>query len=503
MESTDNKAGKSGIGWVFGLLAFYFVLQVIVRIAMPPTLGLDEAEQSFRSQWLAAGYGPQPPFYNWLQYAIFSFSGVSVLALAATKNTLLFISYLLYGLTARRLLRNDALVVMATLGLVTLPQVAFEMQRDLTHTVAVFFSGCLFLYGFIRALHKGDTLAYLITGVGIGLGFLSKYNFALLPISALLAVLFDQQMRKRVFDWRIGLTALVTIAIATPHLFWLKDNLGFATARTLEKLTDNDHASYILQVLTGIGSLLLAVIGFCAVTVVVFAIVFRKPLLSAFSGSSEWTRLFGRMMLFSMLGILMLVFFGGASQVKDRWLVPLFFVMPLYLALKIEASKIDAGQALRRFMPIVAIIMIAVPSILFGRVAMASLNGDYERLNTPFLRAAEALRQKADPSAIVAEGSLLAGNLRKDLYPVTVVSLDYPGFKPDIAISKEHPLLIVWSMGTAGESGLSAKATEWLKQRPDLAGAIPEISTIDVPYFYAHKGETYRFGYALIAPPAP
>ena len=66
MNSTVN-AGKSGIGWVFGLLAGYFILQVIVRIVMPPTLGLDEAEQAFRSQWLAAGYGPQPPFYNWLQ----------------------------------------------------------------------------------------------------------------------------------------------------------------------------------------------------------------------------------------------------------------------------------------------------------------------------------------------------------------------------------------------------------------------------------------------------
>ena len=139
-----------------------------------------------------------------------------------------------------------------------------------------------------------------------------------------------------------GSAAAIAAAFPELRLIASQDNLGFATARTLEKLTDNDHASYILQVLTGTGSLLLAVIGFCAVTVLVFAIVFRKPLLSAFSGSSEWTRLFGRMMLFSMLGILMLVFFGGASQVKDRWLVPLFFVMPLYLALKIEA--IDVGQ---------------------------------------------------------------------------------------------------------------------------------------------------------------
>nr|WP_244915059.1 glycosyltransferase family 39 protein [Rhizobium sullae] len=500
MNEDMDKARDTDMRWVFALLAAYFLVQIAVRLAMPPTLGLDEAEQAFRSQWLAAGYGPQPPFYNWLQYAVFSLGGVSLLSLAVVKNALLFTSYLLYGLTARMILKNSTLAAIATLGLLTLPQVAFEMQRDLTHTVAVFFSGSVFLYGFIRSLKKPDMLSYLVTGVGIGIGLLSKYNFALLPASALLAALLDPPMRKRVFDWRTVVTAVTAFLITLPHLFWLKDNLGFATARTLEKLTDSGNASYAMQVVMGSGSLVLAVIGFCAVTLLVFAIAFGKPFLSAFSGRSAWTRLLERMMLFSILGILLLVLFGGAAHVKDRWLVPLFFIIPLYLCLKIEASHVEYSNPLRRLLPILAIIMIAVPGILFGRIAAATLNGDYERLNMPYAQLAAALRQQGEPAAVLAEGSLLAGNLRKDLLPATVISTDYPGFKPAVSISKKHPLLIVWPLGAAEGNVLPGRAAEWLKSVPELISIAPEISMIEVPYYYARNGDTYRFGYAWVAP---
>ncbi len=76
--------------------------------------------RSFRSQWLAAGYGPQPPFYNWLQYFVFSVAGVSLATLSVVKNRLLFASYALYGLTARHAsCATRALVAIATLGLLT------------------------------------------------------------------------------------------------------------------------------------------------------------------------------------------------------------------------------------------------------------------------------------------------------------------------------------------------------------------------------------------------
>jgi len=483
--------------WIFVLLAAYFTLQFGVRLATSHSLDLDEAEQAFRSQWLAAGYGPQPPFYNWLQYTVFQLTGVSLAALSVVKNLLLFTSYLLYGLTARLILRDKALAAIATLGLLTIPQMAFEMQRDLTHTVAVFFSATVFFYGFVRSLKQPSLSSYLIAGIGIGFGLLAKYNFAILPAAALLAALSDARLRPRIFDRRLALTAAVALVLTLPHLFWLKDNLHFATARTLEKMTASDNASYPMQVAMGVGSLGLAIIGFAGLTMAVFAAVFGKSLRAAFTAHSEWTRLLERMMLVFVIGILLLIVFGGAAGIKDRWLVPMLFILPLYLCLKIEAAGVETDKAFRRFLPVVAVIMIGVPAVLYGSVAAARFTGHYERLNRPYAPMLETLRQQAEPAAILAGDSLLAGNLRQDVPGVPVVSMDYPGFNPDL--SSRRPLLLVWLPPRGGSEALPPAMAQWLQA--NLGVPAPEALVIDAPYFYQRGDDRYRFGYAWVNQP--
>ncbi|SCB60667.1 4-amino-4-deoxy-L-arabinose transferase [Rhizobium aethiopicum] len=483
------------IRWIFFLLAGYFVLQIGVRLATSHSLDLDEAEQAFRSQWLAAGYGPQPPFYNWLQYAVFQFTGVSLAALSIVKNLLLFISYLLYGLTARLILRDKALVAIATLGLLTIPQMVFEMQRDLTHTVAVFFSASIFLYGFVRSLKQPSVLSYLIAGIGIGFGLLAKYNFAILPAAALIAALADQRLRQRIFDRRLVLTAVVALVITLPHLFWLKDNLDFATARTLEKMTASGDASYLKQVAMGVSSLALAIVSFAGLTVAVFAAVFGNTLRSALAARSAWTGLLERMMLVFLIGIMLLIVFGGAAGIKDRWLVPMLFILPLYLCLKIEAAGVETDKSFRRFMAIVAVIMIGVPAALHGSVASARFSGHYERLNRPYADMLESLRKQAEPAAILAGDSLLAGNIRQEIPGIPVLSMDYPGFKPDI--SDRRPLLLVWLIPHKGENeALPPDMAQWLNA--DLGLSAPETAVIDVPYVYGRGDDSYRFGYAWV-----
>ncbi|MGO6972188.1 ArnT family glycosyltransferase [Rhizobium leguminosarum] len=493
-----TESSRRDISWIFALLAAYFALQVGVRLATSHSLDLDEAEQAFRSQWLAAGYGPQPPFYNWLQYTVFQFAGVSLTALSVIKNLLLFISYLLYGLTARLVLRDKALVAIATLGLLTIPQMAFEMQRDLTHTVAVFFSASIFFYGFIRSLKQPSLASYLISGIGIGFGLLAKYNFAILPAAALIAALSDARLRPRIFDWRLVLTVAVALVITLPHLFWLKDNLDFATARTLEKMTASGDASYLTQVAMGVSSLALATISFAALTVAVFAIVFGKSLRPALGSGSEWTRLLERMMLVFLAGILLLIVFGGAAGIKDRWLVPMLFILPLYFCLKIEAAGVETGKAFRRFMPVVAVIMIGVPAVLYGSVATARFTGHYERLNRPYAGMLDILRKQAEPAAILAGDSLLAGNLRQDIPSVPVLSIDYPGFNPNL--TGRRPLLLVWLLPQKGGSeALPPAMAEWLQT--NLGMSAPQASVIDVPYFYRRGDDSYRFGYAWVNQP--
>ncbi len=490
------KTGLRDMRWIFVLLAVYFTLQVGVRLATSHSLDLDEAEQVFRSQWLAAGYGPQPPFYNWLQYAVFQFAGVSLVALSVVKNLLLFSAYLLYGLTARLILRDKALVAIATLGLLTIPQMVFEMQRDLTHTVAVFFSASIFFYGFIRSLKQPSLASYLITGIGIGFGLLAKYNFAILPAAALIGALADARWRGRIFDRRLAVTAIVALVITLPHLFWLKDNLDFATARTLEKMTASDNAGYPMQVAMGVGSLALAILSFAGLTVAVFAVVFGKNLRPALAARSEWTRLIERMMLVFVIGILFLIVFGGAAGIKDRWLVPMLFILPLYFCLKIDAAGLATETAFRRFMAVVAVIMIGVPAALYGSVAAA-------RFHRPLRTAEQALmprcwkacanranRQRSLPATACSPA--ISGRI----FPMCRSS---PWIIPASAriLAARQPLLLVWLIPPKGGSeALPPTMAEWLQA--NLGVSAPQASVIDVPYLYQRGDDRYRFGYAWV-----
>ncbi len=86
------------------------------------------------------------------------------------------------------------------------------------------------------------------------------------------------------------------------------------------------------------------------------------------------------------------------ADVKDRWLVPHpLHRAPLFLP-EDRGSEISMpGDAFRRFMPIVAIIMIAVPAALFGSVAAAASTDHYERLNTSLRPACNGTLAKGKP----------------------------------------------------------------------------------------------------------
>ncbi|MCV3738568.1 glycosyltransferase family 39 protein [Rhizobium sp. TRM96647] len=486
---------------VFILLAAYFAVNFLVRMALPDSLERDEAQQVLLSQWLAAGYDTQPPFYNWLQYALIQITGPSVFAISLLKNLMLFAAYLAYGLAARTVLKDRDLAIIATLSLLTIPQIAFEAQRDLTHTVAVVFAAALFLFGFLRTLAAPTALSYLVAGVAIGIGMIAKYNFALLPAAGLLAILFDREWRQRLFDWRLLLTAGASLVIVAPHALWLFDHLALASGGTMDKLSDGD-TGISSQILEGLLSLVTAVLGFSAVTVVVFAIVFRGGLWTALKAGNRWTGLIEAMMAFFLLALLLLILFAGAAHIKDRWLTPLLLVLPLYLCLKIEAAGRADPLQLKRFVPIAAAVMIAVPAILFGRVAAAGLTGDYQKLNVPYDAFARQVAQEGvAPAVIFTDDTQLAGNLRLHFPGTPVFSENYADFAPDITWSAQAPVMVVWR----NEDGSPAEVSEELLTDAIRFGkgppaAAPDLHRVELPYHYGRDGDRYSFSYAWVYP---
>ncbi|WP_337266427.1 glycosyltransferase family 39 protein [Oryzifoliimicrobium ureilyticus] len=476
------------------LLVIYFCANFIVRLLLPNTLELDEGQQIFFSQWIALGYGSQPPFYNWLQYFVIEVLGSSVFSLALLKNTLLLSAYLLYFGAAKTMLRRADLAAVATLGLLTIPQISFEAQRDLSHTVAVIFSACLFLFFLCRTIEKPSIAGYSLTGVAIGIGFISKYNFVMLPIAALFALAFDGQMRKRILDWRILLTLGFAVVIAFPHLIWLKGNIAQATAETVDKMSTGDSSVRLYQIAKGLFSFTAAIGGFGALTFILYLAAFRKRLLHSLTAEDRWTAFIERLLLLFAFFIVMIVVFGGASNIKDRWLTPVMLVLPAYLCLKMKASNAADHLTFRRFLPICIAVMVIIPTILGGRVFAAPWTGSYQKLNIPYQAFARHALAEKQPSFVLVSDMSLAGNMRLQLPQVPVMTPDvYPDLKPS-APSLPTPALIVWHDSRKGVPLMPENLREWLdahrdQYRPDAP------QDVSLPYNYGRPDDTYVFHY--------
>ncbi len=489
-------------GAVYLLLAAYFIINILLRLAAPASLELDEGQQLFFAQWLSPGYDSQPPLYNWLQYGVVQLLGSSVLAISLLKNLMLFLSYLFFGLTAHLLIRERTLAVIATLALITIPQVGYEAQRDLTHTVAVLFSGCMFALFFFRALQQPTALNYAFVGLAIGFGVLSKYNFALLPVAAALALLPDRTLRARLIDPRVLLTIAISALIVLPHAFWMLDNMDQATGRTMQKLTADAGAGRFDQIATGIASLVGALAAFCVPTLVAFAIGFGRALPRAWKAENEWTLLIGRIFLAALI-LLLLIVLAGASNIKDRWLVPLFFLLPIYLCAKIEAAGETVPGAPRRFAVVVLAVMAIVPLVLFTRPLILGAMGQYGKQNVPYGPAtAEILASGRNrPSIILAIDHQLAGNLRLHNMAIPVTVAGYEAFERPFTFDAEHPILAIWRRRDGAPSNNpSGGMWRWLNERGGLSDRPLDVRDAALPYHYGRDGDLYHFSYAWIYP---
>ncbi|SER83852.1 glycosyltransferase family 39 protein [Rhizobium sp. NFR03] len=497
-------------GLLYGLLVLYFLINIALRLSLPSSLELDEGQQLFLAQWLAVGYDSQPPFYNWLQYGVVQLLGDTVLALSLLKNAMLFGCYGLVGLTAARIIRNPVLVVIAVLGLLTVPQIVFEAQRDLTHTVAVLFAACLFVYALVATLQRPTAGHYALTGLAIGLGVIAKYNFVLLPFAALLAVLLDPVFRRRLFDVRLVLTAVIAVAIVTPHGLWFVEHLQTATDRTLGKLMQDGDISRLEQIGDGLLSLAQALIAFSFVTIGIFAAVFGRQLRAAWRAQSTWSRLIGHMLLVLVAALVLLVVVGGVSHIKDRWLTPFFFLLPVYLALKIDLLDQPLGSGPKHFGRIAILIMVVVPLLLFARVPAARLTGEYKKINVPYQPAIEAILAtgRHRPTLIATVEQQMAGNLRLNAPGIPVMIPGYEAFQQPVAFDAEHPLLMIWRDDGEADAPIEPLLQDWYDAyiRAVTGGATPnpiEAHDIALPYHYGRPGDLYHFRYAWVYPPAP
>jgi 4-amino-4-deoxy-L-arabinose transferase-like glycosyltransferase len=463
------------------LIAAYFFLQWLLRVFIGGSFELDEAEQMVLGQRLQLGYSPDPPLYTWLQIPLAKLLGEGVAALSLLKNLLLFALYVCTYFIARHcgLARQHA--GLAALSLLLLPQVGWESQRDLTHSVLVTTLAAATLWAVLALLDgRQHWRQYILLGVLLGLGVLSKWNYAFFAL-ALLVTLASMRPALLLRPAAI-LTPLVAVALAAPFLFWMQEHLALATG-TSYKLKTGEIA-YWHTIGSGLLSLAYAYLLFVALFVPVFVLVFQPWKHQQQAGAARQhppgLRFLIRLFWVTLGIMLLFLLVSGTTFFRERWLLPVLFYLPVMIFALAPAGIWEAAR-IRRYQKVLLAMMLFVLLGLAARVYLLPLAGKYTKPHFPGeALAGELLNAAGSHEVLIASRSFVAGNLMPWLGDtfVSSPSLDFP---LDAIRREGEPVLLVWE--TRKSSALPAALLAYAQQR--LGGNLTLIGTpgmIEAPY---------------------
>jgi hypothetical protein len=184
------------------------------------------------------------------------------------------------------------------------------------------------------------------------------------------------------------------------------------------------------------------------------------------------------------------------GQLKFRWAIPLFFLLPLYACWRLDRLGID-GARRRRLRAYAGVLVLAEALIVAGillQIHLGARAGLLARLNTPYDAVAGAVSAEGfRRGTIVAGPGPLGGNLRLAFPDSRVASLESPGYLPAPAPGGDGgECLLVWDRGTG--DAVPDDLGAWLRARLDVEGpASVPIGSVTVPYRHAPAVEYRAF----------
>ncbi|TVQ91235.1 MAG: glycosyltransferase [Chromatiaceae bacterium] len=428
-------------------LGAYFLTFALVRWLISPALELDEAEQALLSQWWQWGYSAQPPLYTWLQAGLNAIVGPNLLSLSLLRQALLFATYYLVYLVGLRVLRRHDLALAATLSLLLLPQVVWENQREHTHSLLVLTLAAATLWQVLRLLEQRTLSGYLALGLLGALGLLAKYNYALFAAALGLALLSLPAGRRLLLDLRLAATVALALLVLTPHLLWLLEHaeVGAAVAEKLQNQAQPTGPA------NGFGRLLLSTLTFLTPLWLVFLGLFpgAPAALAARRHQLPHIDLLLRYLALVWPLLMLTLWTTDADQVKDRWLQPLLFVVPIVLFAGVVPTP-AAQRQLRWFRALALAAGLLVLLIGALRIPLAPWTGVYTRLHQPIAELAWEIDARGDRANLVLTDHYhLAGMLRtrwphrRTLGP----RADYLLPDPATLIAAADGVLLIWDAG--------------------------------------------------------
>jgi len=464
----------------FFLLFSYFSLHILLRIFVSDSLDYDEAEQALLSQWLLPGYTEQPPLYTWIQYYLIQLFGKNIFAISLLKNVLLFLTYLSVYFSAERLLKDTRAAILATSSLLLIPQIAWESQRDMTHTTLVVFAAASVLWITLRLIENRTFLNYCLLGTLCGIGFLAKANFSLFLVIISLTLITFPEGRKIIFSRMIFITLLFTIAMNAYYFTWMYSNQGivFSATHKFKQAVE----TYSLQ---GVKSFFTSTFLFLTPLWFFYLVFFPTGLWRDEEQRAVFSsRFMTRYGLIFVLVLTTVVILFKITYVKDRWLQPLLFAAPLIFFSGLKVKTINKKQ-FKRFLLIAGLAAMGVYTAFSLRVISAPLSHTYSRLSYPIKDMAIEIQKSGFSSGlIISDKRFLAGNM---LFQFPGSDAVIPGYNfEQLPYSSNHTMAaVMWKADISPD--MPPQLNTFLKNTYDINSADYTVNFYVQPFKYSSQ----------------
>jgi 4-amino-4-deoxy-L-arabinose transferase-like glycosyltransferase len=396
-----------------GIIFLYCLVYASTRLLISSTMELDEAEQFIIGSVYSWGYSNQPPVYTWIVKMISSLFGMNIRTLIAVKYCLMFCFYFSFYLISHSFWdRKKSLLV--TGSLLLFYTYSYDFNRHLSHTILVTAMASITSLIYIHLLLKKNTSYYLLLGISIGFGIISKYNFVFFLSALILASISTKEGRRMIFDRRTLLSVLICCLIILPHFLWLIHQKFPSIHHALLKAHAGELKLHSVQSL-------FMVIGSSFYGVVTFPLIFgiffwhhvslnttkNSQILSIF----RWLIFYGLMIPLS--GILIL----RTGHFSEKWLAPVLFCVPLALFSLVDMDMNKNRFRLFGYLCTFIAIMILLVRAFIGFLPDAV--GKVERIHTPFkavsLQLIKELQEKGihnlQDLTVVTDSGYLAVNI--------------------------------------------------------------------------------------------
>ncbi len=312
--------------WAVFLLG-YLALHLTLRLLLSDTLQLDDAEQLIQSQTLRLDYGNfQPPFYTWLLWAVFHFTGPQLWVLYVIRYAVIGLSFWLWHRVSRLLFDKPRWIVASATAWLLLGELGWKLHQGSTHTTLLTLALVMSLHAIVLLLREARLGHYLYLGLAVGLGMMAKYSYAGFVVLMLGAALTLPETRARLLRWPMLASLVLALLLMLPALlalFWpetlVSERLQGETRYRLAGLLGGDPG-LLREGLRG-------ALGFLAPLWLIYLGIWRWGRAEA---GTVVARLLDRFHLAVLLAFLIAALFVSLDHLKVRWLHPFLLLVPFW-----------------------------------------------------------------------------------------------------------------------------------------------------------------------------